>query len=155
MIDEWDTQTICEQIPERNPCVIREKLAGSGKSSIGQRFNKMGKNVLFVVPHNQLSQEIKKRATTLNKFFSFPIHKQDRLPIYDHSGFDVIAFDEIYMAPLFILNKTREFARNHTENTIGAGDCKQIPPIKDLTNVMTHEEYSDHCMDSILNIVFS
>ena len=30
-----------------------------------------------------------------------------------------------------------------------AGDCKQIPPIKDLTNGMTHEEYSDHCMDSI------
>ena len=148
--DEWDTQNICEQILECNPCMIRAKFAGSGKSYIGQHFNKMDKKVLFVVPHNRLSQEIQGDAITLNKFFSIPIDKEDRLPIFDHSEFDVIVFDEIYMSPLFILNKIREFVNNHPEKIIiGAGDCKQIPPIKDLTNVMTHEEYSDHCMDTI------
>ena len=30
--DEWSTEAICHQIVENNPCVIRAKYAGSGKS---------------------------------------------------------------------------------------------------------------------------
>ena len=75
--------------------IIRAKFAGSGKSYIGQYFNKLGKNVLFVVPHNRLSQEIEGEATTYNMFFRIPVHKGDELPEFDHSKFDVIFFDEI------------------------------------------------------------
>ena len=71
VVDEWDTETICKQIIPNSPCMIRAKFAGSGKSYIGQYLNKMGYNVLFVVPHNRLSQEIEGKATTLNMFSAF------------------------------------------------------------------------------------
>ena len=51
--DEWDTKTICEKIMLRNPVIIRGKFPGTGKSYIGEYFQKMGKNVLFVVPTNR------------------------------------------------------------------------------------------------------
>ena len=44
--DEWDTKTICEKIMLRNPVIIRGKFPGTGKSYIGEYFQKMGKNVL-------------------------------------------------------------------------------------------------------------
>ena len=67
--DEWDTKAICEKIATRNPVIIRARFAGSGKSYIGEYFQKMGKNVLFVVPTNRLLQEKEVEATTYNKFF--------------------------------------------------------------------------------------
>ena len=52
--DEWDTKTICEKIMLRNPVIIRGKFPGTGKSYIGEYFQKMGKSVLmFVVPTNR------------------------------------------------------------------------------------------------------
>ena len=62
-MDEWDTEAVCKQIIPNSPCMIRAKFAGSGKSYIGQYLNKMGYKVLFVVPHNRLSQEIEAKAT--------------------------------------------------------------------------------------------
>ena len=38
VVDEFDTKTICNQIIQQNPCMIRAKIAGSGKSYIGQYF---------------------------------------------------------------------------------------------------------------------
>ena len=84
VVDEWDTKAICKQVEDLNPCMIRAKFAGSGKSYIGQYFKKMGKNVLFVVPHNRLSQEIEGDSTTYNMFFRIPVHKGDELPEFDH-----------------------------------------------------------------------
>ena len=109
VVDEWDTPGICNQIIQQNPCVIREKFAGSGKSYIGQYFKKMGKNVLFVVPHNRLSQEIEGDSTTYNMFFRIAVHKGDELPEFDHSDFDVIFFDEVYMTNLYIYSKVLNF----------------------------------------------
>ena len=69
VVDEFDTETGCNQIIQQNPCMIRAKIAGSGKSYIGQYFKNLGKTVLFVVPHNRLSQEIEGDTTTYNMLF--------------------------------------------------------------------------------------
>ena len=70
VVDEWDTPGICKQIEIQNPCMIRAKFAGSGKSYIGQDFKQVHKQILFVVPHDRLSQEIEADATTYNSFFN-------------------------------------------------------------------------------------
>ena len=150
VVDEWDTEAVCKQIIPNSPCMIRAKFAGSGKSYIGQYLNKMGYNVLFVVPHNRLSQEIEGKATTLNMFFSIPVNKGDDLPCFDHSDFNVIFFDEIFMSNIYIYNKIREFVKNNPDKIIiGAGDTKQLPPINDLTNTQPHDQYADQCIDKI------
>ena len=150
VVDEWDTEAVCKQIIPNSPCMIRAKFAGSGKSYIGQYLNKMGYNVLFVVPHNRLSQEIEGEATTLNMFFSIPVNKGDDLPCFDHSDYNVIFFDEIFMSNIYIYNKIREFVKNNPDKIIiGAGDTKQLPPINDLTNTQPHDEYADRCVDKI------
>ena len=150
VIDEWDTEAVCKQIIPNSPCMIRAKFAGSGKSYIGQYLNKMGYNVLFVVPHNRLSQEIEGKATTLNMFFSIPVNKGDDLPCFDHSAFNVIFFDEIFMSNIYIYNKIREFVKNNPDKIIiGAGDTKQLQPINDLTNTQPHDIYADMCIDKI------
>ena len=100
--DEWDTEAICQKIIRRKRCLIRARFAGSGKSHIGKYFNKLGYNTLFVVPQNMLKQEIECDAETLNTFFSIPVCGGDKLPKYDYSGYNVIFFDEIYMASPYI-----------------------------------------------------
>ena len=148
--DEWDTPEICQQIIEHNPVMIRARFAGSGKSYICEYFKKLGYNVLFVVPTNQLSQEKECDAITLNKFFSIPMEKGEELPIFDHSEYHVICFDEVYMANAYILNKIRLFTKQNTNKIIIAtGDDKQLPPIEDLTNCQNKEAYGNQCLDII------
>ena len=38
VVDEWDTPGICKQVEKQNPCVIRSKFSGSGKSYTGLYF---------------------------------------------------------------------------------------------------------------------
>ena len=110
----------------------------------------MGYNVLFVVPQNMLAQEIGCEATTLNKFFSIPVHKGDELPLYDHSSYDVIFFDDIYMSSPYILSRIREFVNKHPNKIImGAGDVKQLPSIQPFTNTQPIDIYTDNCLDII------
>ena len=150
VVDEWDAEAVCKQLIQSSPCIIRAKYPGSGKSFLGQYLNKMGYNVLFVVPHNRLSQEIEGEATTLNMFFSIPVNKGDDLPCFDHSDFNVIFFDEIFMSNIYIYNKIREFVKNNPDKIIiGAGDTKQLQPINDLTNTQPHDQYADQCIDKI------
>ena len=148
--DEFDTETICNQIIQSNPCMIRAKYAGSGKSYIAKYFNKLGYRVLSVVPHNRLSQEIDGDTVTLNMFFRIPVHKGDELPQFDHSDFDIIFFDEIFMSNEYIYGKILRFVRDNPKKIIiGAGDTKQLPPINDLTNTQQHDQYADQCIDKI------
>ena len=92
VVDEWDTKAIYKQVEELNPCMIRAKFAGLGKSYIGQYFKKMGKNILFVVPYNRLSQEIEGDLITYNMFIRILVYKGDELLDFDHREFDVIFF---------------------------------------------------------------
>ena len=102
--DEYDTDTICKQILENKRVMIRAALPGSGKSYICENFEKIGYNILFVVPTNVLVQKYK-NSITLNKFFGFGINDETTLNKFDDSEYDIIAFDEIYFSSIHTLRK--------------------------------------------------
>ena len=156
VIDEWDTEAVCKQIIPNSPCMIRGKLPGTGKSYIAEHFSKLGYKVVFVVPTNQLLQEKLKKgleATTFNKFFAIPVEgdKGEKLAEYDHSPFDVVCFDEVYMANTYIKNKIRLFVKNHSNKKIivATGDTKQLQGVESITNCQDPATYADHCLDVI------
>ena len=150
--DEWDTKAICEKIVKRNAVIIRARFAGSGKSYIGEYFQNMGKNVLFVVPTNRLLQEKEVEATTYNKFFSIAVHDDvgEKLPQFDYSSFDIIVFDEIYMSNLYVLDKVGQFIKNNPDKiVIATGDVKQLQGVEVMTNCQNPATYIDNCLDII------
>ena len=67
--NEYDTQSICEQIVQCNPVFIKAKVAGSGKSYIGEYMKDLGYKVLVGVPNNKQLQEVNAEAVTYNNFF--------------------------------------------------------------------------------------
>ena len=150
--DEWDTRPICQQIIRQNPCLIRARFAGSGKSYIGEYFQKMGYNVLFVVPTNRLLQEKEVEATTYNKFFSIAVDENagEKLPSFDYSPFQIIVFDEIYMSNLYVLDKVRQFIKNNPDIIVVAtGDVKQLQGVEVMTNCQNPATYMDNCLDIV------
>ena len=150
--DEWRTKAICEKIAKRNPCLIRARYAGSGKSYTGEYFQKLGYNVLFVVPTNRLLQEKEVEATTYNKLFSIAVHEDvgEKLPQFDYSNYDIIVFDEIYMSSLYVLDNVRSFIKSNTEKIVVAtGDVKQLQGVEVLTNCQDPATYIDNCLDII------
>ena len=72
--DEYDTLPICKEIIENNRVMIRAAYGGSGKSYICECFEKMGYNVLFVVPTNVLVPKYNE-AATLNEFSALVLTK--------------------------------------------------------------------------------
>ena len=66
--DEWDTKQIAEDIVKHNPLMIRSKFVGGGKSHIAKCLSKLCYKTLFVVPQNNLSQNMEDDAVTTNKF---------------------------------------------------------------------------------------
>ena len=150
--DEYDTQSICENIVECGGCVfIKAKFAGSGKSYIGEYMKNLGYNVLFVVPNNKQLQEVKSEAVTYNKFFSIPVEAGESLAYFDHSDFDCIVFDEMGQIGGYVLNKIRHFINTNSDDKIiiGTADGKQLKPIVDLTNTQDHEKYLNKCLNQI------
>ena len=163
--DEWDTKTTCEKIMLRNPVIIRGKFPGTGKSYIGEYFQKMGKNVLFVVPTNRLLQEKEVEATTYNKFFSIAVQEDasadasrgsqardvgEKLPMFDYSPFNVVVFDEVYMSNLYVLDKIRRFIKENPDIiVIGTGDVKQLQGVEVMTNCQNPAVYIDNCIDIV------
>ena len=130
--------------------LIKGKVPLTGKSYIAEYLPKLDKNVLFVVPTNRLLEEKQVEATTYNKFFSIAVDAGENHPPYDHSSFDVICFDEVYMANRFIMNKVRLFClKNPDKIIIGTGDTKQLQSVEVITNCQDHETYMDNCMDII------
>ena len=145
--DEFDTETICNQIVESHPWMFRAKYAGSGKSYIAKYIIKLGYKVLSVVPHNRLSLEIDGDAVSFNMFFEIP---GDELPPFDHSEFDIIFFDEIFMSHEYIYSTIKRCVKdNPNKITLGAGDTKQLPPINDLTNTQQRDLHAGMCIDRI------
>ena len=113
-------------------------------------MKKLGYNMLFVCPNNKQKQDTKADAITLNKFLSTPVEAGERLPTFDHSDYNCIAFDELGMAGSYVLNRVREFKDTHPEKIIiGTVDGKQLKPIADLTNTQDHETYLHNCLNQI------
>ena len=148
--DEYETKSICEQIVACHPVLIKARLAGSGKSYIGEYMKNLGCNVLFVCPNSKQKQETEADAITLNKLFSIPIEAGERLPTVDHSDYNCIVFDELGMAGKYILNRVREFKDTHPDKIIiGTADGKQLKLIADLINTQDHETYLNNCLNQI------
>ena len=140
--DEWDAMGICQTILPYKRCLITAKSPGSGKSHICKQFEKLGFSTLFVVPQNMLAQEIEGTPTTLNKFFSIPVHKGDDLSYYDHRMYDAIIFDEIYMANPYVQHKIFKFIKNIPDKiVIGTCDVKQLPSTQEVSNTQPADEY--------------
>ena len=133
----------------RNPVVIRGKFPGTGKSYIGEYFQTMGKNVLFVVPTNRLLQEKELEATTYN---SIAVHEGvgEKLPAFDYSPFNVVVFDEVYMSNLYVLDKVRPFIKENPDIiVIGTGDVKQLQGVEIVTNCQNPAVDIDNCIDKV------
>ena len=150
--NEWDTPAICDELKEKNPCMIKADLPGSGKSFIGKYFENMGYNVLFVCPTNHLNQNCECEGVTANKFFSIGVDENnDRMPVYDHSKFNVICFDEIYCNDGYMYSRIKRFAEQHKHEKIilAMGDTDQLPTITPLSNTKPFQLYADECMKQI------
>ena len=145
--NEYDTNSIIEEIKEAKHVLIKAKYPGSGKSYIAEKMQEAGYKVLFVAPTNKLVQKYGDNAITTNIFFGISFGDAKLKPI-DHSEYEVIVFDEIYFNGISVLNRIREFKDKHPNKIIIAtGDAKQMKPIVDLTNTKGHEEYADSCMN--------
>ena len=86
----------------------------------------LGYNVLFVVPTNDLVNNITCDGVTVNTFFAVGMTEDSKLKKFDSSMYDVIVFDEICLVDLTFLSRLRNFCRNNTDKIIVAtGDTKQ------------------------------
>ena len=148
--NEYDTDSIIEQIKLNNPMMIRGELPGTGKSYICQKMVEKDYKVIFVCPTNKLLQAFEGEASTLNKFFGISFGDV-KLEPFDYSYFDVIVFDEIYFSSLSTYWRIKQFVEQNKDSKIiiATGDTKQLKPIQALTNIQDYETYADHIINNI------
>ena len=58
------------------------------------------------------------RCCNIEFLFGRAMSNESKMPKYDHSEFDVILFDDMYMTSPSILNKKRQFRKEHTEKIV-------------------------------------
>jgi hypothetical protein len=159
--DEWDVNELCEHLLEHKRVMIRAKFPGSGKSYACEHLAKAGHKVLFVCPTNRLAQKYKQHGVTANKFFGIGFKKGEdgdveesksefMVRTFDHSDYNIIAFDEIYFSSVRMLAKIKRFGLEHTEKIVVAtGDTSQLPPVDLYTNTKEYAVYADECINTI------
>ena len=147
--DEYDTPAICKQIIKNNRVMIRAEYGGSGKSYICEYFEKIGYNVLFVVPTNVLVQKYNE-AATINEFFGFGIDENVKINKFDDSSYDVIVFDEILFSDVSNLRRIKNYVDNNQNKIIVAtGDVDQLKPISSYSNTKEFKSYANECINLI------
>ncbi len=73
-----------------------------------------------------------------------------RMAKFDGSSYNVIVFDEIYIANIVMLAKPKRYSENNTDKTILAtGDTNQLETIDVVSNQIDYETYTDHCINTI------
>ena len=148
--DEYDTNSIIEEIKTHNPLMIRGEVPGTGKSYICQKMVEHKYKVLFCCPTNRLLQEFEGDAITINKFFGINFGDV-KLEKFDFSGYDVIVFDEIYFSDAGTYWRIKRFVEENKNKVIiiGTGDTKQLKSVQELTNTQDYEKYVDKIVDNI------
>ena len=69
---------------------------------------------------------------------------------FDDSIYDVIVFDEIYFADIQMLTRIKKYSETKLDKIIIAtGDTNQLETVEQLSNTISFEEYSDHCINTI------
>ena len=133
IVDEYDTQTICKQI-ENKQVMITGGYPGVGKSYIAEYFRNLGKSVLFVVPTNTLADKYR-----LKKFKTITIFKFQRIDI---EKFDVVVFDEILFCSISAFITVQKCISLYPDKTIiGTGDSLQLEAVERLTNTCDQSKY--------------
>ena len=67
------------------------------------------------------------------------INDEDSRKKFDHSEYDVIVFDEIYLADIRMVAKIKKFCIEHPDKIIIAtGDTCQLDPINEYTNTKNY-----------------
>ena len=156
--NEYDKDELCQLFEEKKRVMIRADLPGSGKSSACEHMATRGHSVLFVCPTNVLAQKFTSTTCnenttgcTINKFFSIGMSEDSRMAKFDDSPYDVIVFDEIYFSSLDVLTRIKHYSESNPDKIILAtGDTCQLEPIKELSNAVGFNEYSDQC----INVIF-
>jgi superfamily II DNA or RNA helicase len=95
--------------------MIKAEYAGCGKSYACKYMENLGYKVLFVCPTNKLVQNNKDNGITLNKFFSIGLTEDTKLKKFDDSDYDVIVFDEIYFANVYLLTRIKNYIDNNPD----------------------------------------
>ena len=150
--NEYDTDELCEIFEKYRRVIVRADLPGSGKSFACEKMKQRGHKVLFVCPYQKLSQKYGCDGVTLNKFFSMGVDTEALKTKFDSSDYDVVVFDEIYLACIKKLTRIKGYCEAHPEQIIIAtGDTSQLEPIDQLTNQLNYDEYADHCVNTIFN----
>jgi hypothetical protein len=80
------------------------------------------------------------------------MNDEDNHKKFDHSEYDVIVFDEIYLSAIQKLSKIKQFCKdNPNKIIIATGDTCQLKPIEEYTNTKKYKEYADECINQIFN----
>ena len=145
--DEYDTDEIIGAIEDKRHVMIRACYAGCGKSYIPKQMK--NRNVLFIVPTNNFSQECGVEAITVNKFFGVGV-KNERMKAHDYSSYDVLVFDEIFFNPIPIQVKIGKLMEENKDKIIIAtGDTDQLPSVSEVSNMKDYQEYMDGCINQM------
>ena len=148
--DEYDTIYMCKLFEQYKRVMVRAEYAGCGKSYACKEMEKLGHKVLFVCPTNKLAQNNKEHGVTLNKFFSVGMKDNEVIAKFDDSIYDVIVFDEIYFADIQMLTRIKKYSETKLDKIIIAtGDTNQLETVEQLSNTISFEEYSEHCINTI------
>ena len=130
--------------------MIKAEYAGCGKSYACKYLENLGYKVLFVCPTNKLVQNNKDNGVTLNKFFSIGLTEDTKLKQFDDSDYDVIVFDEIYFANVYLLARIKNYIDNNLDKIILAtGDTCQLETIDPISDQKDYDKYFNYCINTM------
>ncbi len=73
-----------------------------------------------------------------------------RIAKFDDSSYDVIVFDEVYVANISMLAKIKRYSEsNPNKIMLATGDTNQLGTIDLVSNQIDYEIYTDHCINAI------
>ena len=112
--------------------------------------------MLCVCPSNVLAQKYctqdLKSGVTLNELFGIGLSDNTKIEKFDDSNFDVIVFDEIYMASISMLKRIKHYVEKHENKIIIAtGDTEQNEAIDIVSSELDVDEYMNRHMGYTLH----
>jgi len=155
--DEFDTESINEQLEKISNCIILGDVPGSGKTTLLMNYIKY-KNHILTTPYNLQAAEFKEQgyeAKTLYKLMGLRITENGETENSMKQGNDfedveVVVFDELFSHGTYNLNLVNQFMKEHTHiQFFASGDVSQLPPIENINNVQDIDEYYNNIIYSL------
>jgi hypothetical protein len=135
--DEWNIQELCDVVEKHRRVMVKAEYAGCGKSYACKAMEKRGHKVLFVCPTKKRAQNNNENGITLHNFFGIGMHADRMVSKFDASGYDVIAFDEIYFANVRMMVRIRNYCLANPDKIIVAtGDTSASTSLQIISITM-------------------